>query len=143
MATFQLTKQYSVTLDSGKEISLDASSTVENIGEVIDRDVKIPVTEVTVLLIGAAIAAGQMTDIKLFVIHNTDQTNFITISLKDTGGHTTYLKLPAGQSFDIFNTKIDVSETGAAFGSFSDIDTISLQADTDPVIVTLISAESC
>lgn len=143
MATFQVTKKYSVTLESGKEISLDASSTVENIGEVIDRDVKIPVTEATVLLIGAAIAAGQMTDVKLFVIHNTDQTNFITISLKDTGGSTVYHKLPAGQAFDIFNTKIDVSETGAAFSSFSDIDTISAQADTDPVIVTLISAESC
>jgi hypothetical protein len=143
MATLQVTKQYSITTDTGDALALDAGTTVESVGEVIKRDVKIPTSEATVLLIGAAVAAGQMTDIKFCVIHNTDQVNFIRLRLEDTAGHTADFKVLAGQSFDIYNTKVSVSETGAAFASFSDIDTVSAQADTGDVVITMFSGESC
>lgn len=143
MATLQVTKQYNITTDTGDTLSLEASTTVENVGEVIKRDVKVPTSEATVLLIGAAVAAGQMTDIKFCVIHNTDQVNFIRLRLEDTAGHTADFKLLAGQSFDVYNTKINVSETGAAFASYSDIDTVSAQADSGDVITTLFCGESC
>ncbi len=144
MATLSITKQYYVTLDSGKEFKLDSSSLVTNLGEVMEREVKVPTaSEVTLILIGAAIAAGQLTDIKFFVIVNEDDTNTCRVRLEDTGGHTIDVLLQPGQSWDVYNTKINASETGAAFASFSDIDTISAQFDTADGIVSIMAGESC
>ncbi len=143
MATLQITKQFSITTDTGKEVALDASTTVENVGEVISRDVKVPTSESTLLLVGAAVAAGQLTDIKFFTIHNTDQNNFIRLRLEDTGGATSDHKILAGSSMDFYNADLSVSETGAAFASFSTLDTISAEADTADVIVSILAGESC
>ena len=143
MATLQITKQYSVTLDSGKEISLDASTTVENVGEVMSREVKVPTSEVTTVLIGSPVAAGQLSDIKFCVIPNLDTDNFVRIRLEDTGGNTSDFKILPGKSLDIYNSDLSVSETGAAFVSFSTIDTISAQADTADVIISIMAGESC
>lgn len=144
MATLQVTKQFNVTLDSGKAVSLDAGTTVENVGEVFSREaMKIPTSEVTVLLIGAAVAAGQLKDIKLLVIQNLDTVNYVTVSLKTTGGSTVYHVILPGKSLDIYDKRVDASESGAAFDAFTDIDTISAQANTADVSISILAAESC
>lgn len=143
MASLQITKQFSITLDSGKIISLDASTFVDNVGEITSREMQVPVTEVTVILIGAAVAAGQLKDIKFMVIQNLDSTNYMTVSLKDTAGATVYHIVLPGKSLDIYDKRIDVSETGAVFASFSEIDTISVKADTAPVSISVLAGESC
>ena len=144
MALLTIQKNYSITLDSGREAKLDASTSVDNVGEIISREAKVPFgSEVTLVLIGAAIAAGQMTDVKFCIIQNLDTTNFVRLRLEDTGGHTMDVKLLPKQCFDVYNTKISVSETGAAFSAFSDIDTVSAQADTGDVNVAIFTGESC
>ena len=144
MASLVITKQYNITLDSGEEYKLDASSSVNNVGEATKRDFKIPTaSEVTILLVGASVAAGQLTDLKYFVVHNTDTTNWVRIRLEDTSGHTADFRLEPGQAMDIFNENISVSETGAAFSSFSDIDTISAQADSSDVVISTFAGEAC
>ena len=143
MAVLSVTKQYSVTLDNGTEFSVDYSGTVSNVGEVINREMAIPTSEVTLINIAAAVAAGTLTDLKFCFIKNFDATNFVRIRLEDTGGHTADLKLAPGESFDLFNTKINVSATGGAFASFSDIDTISAEADTASCIVGIFAGQPC
>lgn len=144
MSSLNTTIQYAVTLDTGVSYALDGSGDVSNVGEVIQRDVKVPsASEVSLVLIGAAVAAGQLTDIKAFVIINRDETNFIRLRLEDTSGHTVDHKLLPGDSFSVYNTQISVSETGAAFSAFSTIDTISAQADTGDVVVSILAAEPC
>jgi len=144
MATLTVDKQYGITLGSGRQFSLNASGAVNNVDEVISREAKVPsASQVTLVLIGALVAAGQMKDIKFCIIQNLDETNFIRLRLEDTGGHTVDIKLLPGDAFDVYNTKISVSETGAAFSGFSDIDTVSAQADTGDVNVAIFSGEPC
>ena len=66
MSQLTVEKRYSITLDSGEAYSVDANSKVDNVGEVTKRDVKVPTSESTIILIGAAVAAGQLTGIKLW-----------------------------------------------------------------------------
>jgi hypothetical protein len=144
MSTLQKNISFGITLDTGVAYTLDAGSTTQNIGEVIQRDTKVPfASEVTLLLIGAAIAAGQLTDIKAFIIKNVDDVNFVRIRFEDTGGHTVDHKLLPGDTYTVYNTQVSVSETGAAFASWSTIDTISAQADTGDVSVSILAAEPC
>jgi hypothetical protein len=143
MATLSIENKFSVTLDSGTSYAVDLGGTVTNVGEVINRELEVPITEVTLLNIGATVAAGTLTDIKFCVIKNLDDTNFIRVRLEDTSGHTSDHKIAAGDYIVVFNTKLSVSETGAAFSAFSDIDTISAQADTSPCLVAVFAGESC
>lgn len=143
MAILSIENKYSVTLESGTSYAVDLGGTVTNVGEVINREMAIPTSEVTLLNVGAAVAAGTLTDIKFCVIKNLDDTNFIRVRLEDTSGHTSDHKIAAGDHLPIFNTKLNVSETGAAFASFSDIDTISAQADTSECLIALFAGQSC
>lgn len=144
MAQLSIIKNYTITLDSGEEYKMDANSTVDNVGEVLKRDVKVPTaSEVTLLLVGAAVAAGQLTDVKFFVVQNNNTTNFVRIRIEDTSGDTYDIRLEPKQSMDLFNTKLSVSESGASFSAFADFDTISAQADTADVNVTIFAGEPC
>jgi hypothetical protein len=143
MSQLVITKNYSITLDSGESYEMEANTVVDNVGESLKRDVKVSTTEATILLIGAATAAGQLTGVKFFVVQNNDSTNFAIIRYEDTGGHTVDLKLEPGASMDLFNDKVSVDETGGAFSAFSDIDTISATADTSDVVLTLFAGEAC
>ena len=143
MATLSIDNKYSVTLDSGTSYSVDLGDTITNIGEVINREMAIPTSEVTVINIGATVAAGTLTDIKFCVIKNLDDTNFIRVRLEDTGALTSDHKLAAGDHLVIFNTKLSVHATGGAFAAFGDIDTISCQADTAECLISVLAGESC
>lgn len=143
MSQLVIEKRYSITLDSGEAYEMEANTTVDNVGESLKRDVKVSTSESTILLIGAATAAGQLTGVKFFVVQNNDTTNFAIIRYEDTSGHTVDLKLEPGSAIDLFNDKVSVSETGGAFSVFSDIDTISATADTADVVLTIFAGEAC
>ena len=143
MATISIENKFSVTLESGTSYAVDLGGTVTNVGEVINREMLVPTSEVTLINIGATVAAGTLTDIKFCVIKNLDDTNFIRVRLEDTGAMTSDHKIAAGDSLTIFNTKLSVSETGAGFSAFGDIDTISAQADTSGCLVAVFAGESC
>ena len=87
----------------------------------------------TVAVLGTAVAAGTYikTDVKYIRLTNKDDTNFITIGLLDTGAKSAYLKLEAGQTFTFYNDDLECDDdSGAAFSTFNEIDTINAQADT-------------
>lgn len=144
MATLSVTKKYEITLDSGKVVKLDAGTSVSNVGEVMDREVLVPTaSEITLVLVGAARAAGQLTDVKFFVIQNLDTVNTVRLRIEDTGAHTYDVLIEPGGSYDLYNTSLNVSETGVAFSSFSTVDTISAQANVADVLVSVVAGESC
>lgn len=144
MANLSIEEKYTITLDNGRSYELDASTVITNVGEVIQRDTKVEfAAESTLITVGALRAAGQLTDIKFFVIKNNDETNFLRLRLEDTSGFTVdHVVLPRC-SLKICDKRISVSETGAAWVSFSDIDTVSAQADTADVNVSIIAGEPC
>lgn len=143
MATLSIENKYSVTLDSGTRYAIDLGNSVTNVGEVINREMAVPTSEVTLINVGATVAAGTLTDIKFCVIKNLDDTNFIRVRLEDTGAMTSDHKIAAGDHLVVFNTKLSVHATGGAFSAFGDIDTISAEADTAECLVAVFAGESC
>jgi len=142
-ATLSITKQFSITVGDD-EYKMDAGSTVTAIGNAVKRQVTVPTaSEVELLKIGASVAAGTLTDAKFCIIYNVDDTNTCRVRVEDTSGHTADFKLESGQAFDLYNTKINVSETGAAFASYSDWDTISAQFDVADGELIIFAGESC
>ena len=78
-------------------------------------------------------------DIKQALIVNRDDTNFVRIRVKNTGGATMDVKLLAGQSYIINTNQLSVSETDGAFASFETIDTVLAEADTAECKVEVIA----
>ena len=115
----------SVTVSSNTEAYTD----VINIGTA---------SEVTILDSGAIDDAGALDFDGVFII-NKDDTNFVRIRLADTGGHTVDFQLDAGRFMFFWNRSINVSTTEAAFGAFTNIDTIVAQADTLAVDVKIVA----
>lgn len=144
MATLNISKKYTITLDNGKDYKLDADTSVVNVGEVYDRTVKVPTaTEVELVKVAAVVAAGTLTDFSFMVIKNEDETNTCRLRISDNSGHTFDIKLESGQAFDLYNVKFNVSETEAAFSSFSDIDTVHAQFDIADGSVSILAGQPC
>jgi hypothetical protein len=81
---------------------------------------------------GAAAAAGTFVDAKMryFRITNYDDTNFITVGISVSAGDTSYHKVKAGDSFVYCTDVIDANTAGGAFVAFTQIDAITVMADT-------------
>ena len=94
--------------------------------------------EVT-LLDSQNIETGGALDFDGVFIINKDDTNFVRIRLADTGAHTVDFQLDAGRFMFFWNRSINVSTTEAAFGAFTNIDTIVGRADTAACDVKIVS----
>jgi len=68
--------------------------------------------------------------IKYIRITNLDNTNFIRVRFKKSGGATADVKVDAGATFMFSTGSMDADTTPGAFSAFVDIDVISAQADT-------------
>ena len=68
--------------------------------------------------------------IKYIRITNLDNTNFIRVRFKKSGGATADVKVDAGATFLLSSGSMDADATPGAFSAFVDIDVISAQADT-------------
>jgi hypothetical protein len=133
-ATLTVTHTEALTLN-GVDRGVTNTFTVGSINEVDHRIMTCLHSGLqTVAVFGTAVAAGTYikTNVKYIRLTNKDDTNFITIGLIDTGAKSTYLKLEAGQTFTFYNPSLDCDDnnSGAAFSSFTDLDTINAQADT-------------
>lgn len=126
---------------SGNTYSVTNTATISGVTNVINRTVTIPTSQVDILTIGATVGAGGVTSLNTMLIVNKDSTNFIRVRLEDTGGATSDQKVEAGRAILINNDDLSVSETGAAFAAFSDIDTVAIEADTADCIVEFITLE--
>jgi hypothetical protein len=133
--TTNLTVTISEQLTSnGQTLNFSNQLVLPNIKPFDPRVMTIPITEITVMQFGATPAAGQFisANVRYIRITNKDDTNFIRIRVIKSGGQTFDVKLEAGKSFIMGNTKESANTTGAAFSAFVDMDNISAQSDTSP-----------
>lgn len=127
----------------GQDVNSTNQIVIPNINEVSKRIVTIPFSgEVTVAVFGAAVAAGTFisANIKYVRITNKDDTNFVRIRVTKSGADTFDVKLEAGKSFILGNTKESVSATAVAFSAFTDATGINAQADTANVDIEMFIA---
>lgn len=129
-ATLTVQRIESVTLN-GKEYGNTNTTTFANINEVDQRIVTIPTSEVSVVVLGTAVAAGTFvrTALKFLRIINKDDTNFISLHITSATDDV-WLKIPAGGEFTLGAGLI---ESAGTFSAWADITTISAIADTAAV----------
>ncbi len=112
-----------------------------SVNDVYRRIITATTTEQTVLLFGAAVAAGQLKDgdLKYLRITNLDNTNFVTIRvIADAEAY--FVKLPALSSWMLCDDEMEANADGAAFNSFETISQITLDADTASVDCEIYAA---
>ena len=113
--------------------------TVNTITQDDVRTMTVPsASEISILDIaaaGTALGPGKLlgTAIKYLRISNKDDTNFVRIGVKTTGGDTFYLKCPPGAILIFPVMEYDVNILGLAFVAYGFPDTIVAQADAAPV----------
>ncbi len=120
---------------NGQIYSFTNQLVLANIKPFDPRVMTIPTIEVTVMAFGSAVAAGTFiaANVKYIRITNKDDTNFVRIRCIKTSGQTFDVKLEAGKSFIMGNTKESANTGGSSFSAFVDMDNISAQADTATV----------
>ena len=141
-ATLTTTISETITLN-GQAINSENQLLISDITEISKRIVTIPTAaEATVVIFGALVAAGTFiaANVKYIRITNKDNTNFVRIRVTSSGSQTFDIKLEAGKSFIMGNTKESVSASGVAFSAFIDATSINAQADTAAVDIEIIVA---
>lgn len=141
-ATLTATISETITLN-GQSINSENQLLISDINEISKRIVTIPIAaEATVILFGSLVAAGTFiaANVKYIRITNKDNTNFVRIRVTSTGSQTFDVKLEAGKSFIMGNTKETVSATAVAFSAFIDATSINAQADTAAVDIEVFVA---
>lgn len=148
MATTITAQSLTVTISTqitlnGQAINSENQLVIPSINEFAKRIMTIPTSsEVTVISFSTAVAAGTFIrgDIKYLQLTNKDAVNYARIRVKKNGAAAFDVRLDAGQSFIMGNTKESVSETAVAFATFVDADSISAQADTASVDIEYVVA---
>ena len=79
-------------------------------------------------------------EIKYLRVTNLDDTNFVTLRLRDRSADTVYLKLSAGQTMTFYGVEIEVSASAAAWSAWATSDDLSAQANTAAVDVEIFAA---
>lgn len=116
---------------TNEEFSLIAAATVASMESKDRRQVIVPSAGVvTVLLFGAAVAAGQLVNTNGIMFINRDATNFITLGFIVSGAKAFYVKIPAGMPYFLWTKDLDTNVTGGAFAAFTSITSITAKADT-------------
>jgi hypothetical protein len=141
-ATLTVTISEQINLNS-QPVNSENKLTIASVTQIDKRIVSIPTgSEVTVLNFGAAVAAGQLiaANTKYVRITNKDATNFVRVRVTKSGAETFDVKVEAGKSFIMGNTKESVSATAGSFSAFVDATSISAQADTAAVDVEIFAA---
>ena len=99
-ATLTVTITEEITLNGQDKGSTNAL-TVASVTEVIQRIVNVPTSEVIILAMGTAVAAGQLVegDVRYIRLTNKDDTNHITLVFKSENSNECSHLLDAGHSF--------------------------------------------
>ena len=99
-ATLTVTLTEQVVLN-GQEKGATNSLTVSDVTEVSQRIVNVPITEVIILAMGTAVAAGQFDedDVRYIRITNKDDTNHVTLTFRNENNDECIHLLDAGHSF--------------------------------------------
>ena len=143
-STLKVIVKEEITLN-GNRYDDSQEKRIPNINMINKRVVRTNGTNVTTLLtFGATPAAGTHIagDVKYIRVTNLDNTNFVTLGIKDDGAKTSYFKLESGQTMVFYNTSLDANTNAAVVTTFSTIDTMQAQADTAAVDLEVFVASS-
>lgn len=141
-ANLTTTISETITLN-GQTINSENQLVIASVNEFDKRIMTIPTSsEVTVVAFSTAVAAGTFVsgDMKYFRVTNKDAVNYCRIRTKKNGADTFDIRLDAGQSFLLGNTKESVSATAVSFSTFADADSINAQAYTAAVDIEYVVA---
>ncbi len=136
-ATMTVTITESINLNGMNQGATNTLS-LASIAEVSKRIVNVPASEVEIVAMSTAVAAGTFVEstVKYIRITNLDDTNHVVLTFKSEGNHEFAVKLDKGQSF-IYNGDIagGVVDTMDASGSalslaLEDLVNITALADT-------------
>jgi len=136
-ATMTVTVTESINLNGMNQGATNTLS-LASIAEVSKRIVNVPASEVEIVAMSTAVAAGTFVEstVKYIRITNLDDTNHVVLTFKSEGNHEFAVKLDKGQTF-IYNGDISggVVDTMDASGSalslaLEDLVNITALADT-------------
>ena len=136
-ATLTVTLTEQVVLN-GQEKGATNSLTVSDVTEVSQRIINVPASEVIILAMGAAVAAGLFVEstIRYIRITNKDDTNHVTLVFRSESGDECVHKLDYGQSFiyagDNSGGVVDTHDANdGAIGSITLDDLVDITATAD------------
>ena len=136
-ATMTVTVTESINLNGQNQGSTNTLS-LASIAEISKRIINVPASEVEIVAMSTAVAAGTFVEstVKYIRITNLDDTNHVVLTFKSEGNHEFAAKLDKGQTF-IYNGDISggVVDTMDASGSalslaLEDLVNITALADT-------------
>jgi hypothetical protein len=136
-ATMTVTVTESINLNGQNQGSTNTLS-LASIAEISKRIINVPASEVELVAMSTAVAAGTFVEstVKYIRITNLDDTNHVVLTFKSEGNHEFAVKVDKGQSF-IYNGDISggVVDTMDASGSalslaLEDLVNITALADT-------------
>lgn len=131
--------------ERGSEVSIDVANITETFHRIMDIGTAASQTILQMDATAANAAGGTLltTNVAYFRITNLDATNFVAITIQNNGTEEYMVKLDAGESYLLFNSKLDANAAGdasAAAGNLTDIDNILAQADTASCQVEVFAA---
>ena len=136
-ATLTVTLTEEITLN-GQDKGATNTLTVASVTEVSQRIINVPASEVVILAMGTAVAAGQFVEstIRYIRITNKDDTNHVTLVFRSESGDECVHKLDYGQSFiyagDNSGGVVDTHDANAgAIGSITLDDLVDITATAD------------
>lgn len=141
-ATITITAGFSGTETITNEaFSLQLSTTLAGMEQKYKRTILATTTVQTVLLFGAAAAAGQLVDTNGVLFINRDSTNFITLGFIVSGAKAFYVKLPPERCFFLWTKDLDTNTSGGAFSAFSNITSVTADADTGTCMLDILALD--
>jgi len=146
-ATLKITIQEDIVLD-GVDRGSRHVQTIASVTEPYHRIVNVPTSEVIILAMGAAVAAGQFVegDVRYIRVSNKDDSNHVTLIFRGEAAAEFAVKLDHGQSFiyngDLSGGVVDTMDASASALSvgLEDLVDITAQADTATVDLELYVA---
>ena len=141
-STLRVTIEEDLTLNGVQQGTTNVL-TIPSIAEVSRRIINVPASEVTIVSISTAVAAGTFAeaDVRYIRITNLDNENFVSLLFKNENNDEFAIKLDYGQSFiynaDLVGGVVDtmdaVDNSGLTPGTFGDLVDITATANTAAV----------
>ena len=141
-STLRVTIEEDLTLNGVQQGTTNVL-TIPSIAEVSKRIINVPTSEVGLLAMSTAVAAGAYveSDVRYIRITNLDSENFVSLLFKNENNDEFAVKLDYGQSFiynaDLVGGVVDtmdaVDNAGLTPGTFGDLVTITAMANTAAV----------
>lgn len=142
-----------ITITIKEEIVLDGVSysyedvlTIEDVTAIFRQIIPVPSSEVIILAMGTAVAAGQFVESKVMYIRitNKDDTSYVTLVFREEGSAEFAVKLDYGQSFIYSGDRVggvvdtmDASASALTVG-FGDLVDITAKSETGTVDLEII-----